>query len=50
MDEFLDNFANLDTLLEVWPLLLSGLGVTAMLCIVIVITVLVYLASPIPVR
>jgi polar amino acid transport system permease protein len=36
MDEFLDNFANVDTLLEVWPLLLSGLRITAILCIVIV--------------
>ncbi len=36
MDEFLDNFANIDTLLEVWPLLLSGLRITAILCVVIV--------------
>ena len=36
MDEFIENFANLDTLLEVWPLLLSGLQVTALLCVVIV--------------
>jgi polar amino acid transport system permease protein len=36
MNEFLDNFANVDTLLEVWPLLLSGLRVTALLCLVTV--------------
>ena len=36
MQEFLDNFANLDTLLEVWPLLLDGLAVTALLCLITV--------------
>jgi polar amino acid transport system permease protein len=36
MDDFLDTFANVDSLLEVWPLLLSGLGVTALLTVVIV--------------
>jgi polar amino acid transport system permease protein len=36
MDEFIDNFANIDTLIEVWPLLLSGLKVTALLCLVTV--------------
>ena len=36
MDEFIDNFANLDSLIEVWPLLLSGLKVTALLCLVTV--------------
>jgi len=36
VDEFLDNFANLDSLIEVWPLLLSGLKVTALLCLVTV--------------
>ncbi|MEJ0070982.1 MAG: amino acid ABC transporter permease [Pseudomonadota bacterium] len=33
MDEFIDNFANIDTLIEVWPLLLSGLKITALLCL-----------------
>ncbi len=36
MDEFLDNFANVDSLIEVWPLLLSGLKITALLCLVTV--------------
>jgi polar amino acid transport system permease protein len=36
MDEFIDNFANIDTLIEVWPLLLSGLKITAILCLVTV--------------
>ena len=36
MSEFIDNFANVDTLLEVWPLLLSGLKITALLCLVTV--------------
>jgi polar amino acid transport system permease protein len=36
MEAFLENFANVDSLLEVWPLLLSGLGITALLTVVIV--------------
>ena len=36
MQDFLDTFANLDSLIEVWPLLLSGLGITALLCLVTV--------------
>ena len=36
MSEFLDTFANVDTVLEVWPLLLSGLEVTLLLCLVTV--------------
>ena len=36
MDAFLENFANIDSLLEVWPLLLSGLRITAILTVVIV--------------
>ena len=36
MDAFIDNFANLDSLIEVWPLLLSGLEVTLLLCLVTV--------------
>ena len=36
MQDFLDTFANLDSLIEVWPLLLSGLGITALLCVVTV--------------
>ena len=36
MSDFLDTFANVDTVLEVWPLLLSGLKVTLLLCLVTV--------------
>jgi polar amino acid transport system permease protein len=36
MDEFVENFANVDTVLEVWPLLLSGLKITALLCLITV--------------
>ncbi len=36
MDDFLDTFANVDSLIEVWPLLLSGLEITALLCLVTV--------------
>lgn len=33
MEEFLENFANWDSLAETWPLLLDGLRVTALLCL-----------------
>ncbi len=36
MDDFLDTFVNIDSLIEVWPLLLSGLEVSALLCLVTV--------------